>query len=117
MRSIQNALPLYEKLKRIQTELNNGEANEKVMQCYDQLQTIYFMMNRVNDALKASQQVISIYKSINGQDVADVTLAGHLSKLAMFHMKLNKYEDSLRVINEAEKMLKKCGPATDPTIQ
>ncbi len=58
------------------------------------------------------QKKISIYKALNGAEVADFKLQDFLFEMAMVNMKLNKIEDSERNIVEAEKLLKKF-PAGD----
>lgn len=50
---------------------------------------------------------------MNGQDVSDKTLSGYIERTAYINFFLQKFDDSLRNMNEAEKILKKLAP-TDP---
>jgi hypothetical protein len=50
------------------------------------------------------QKKISIYKALNGAEVADFKLQQFLFEMAMANMKLSKIEDAERNIVEAEKV-------------
>ena len=58
------------------------------------------------------QKKISIYKALNGAEVADFKLQDFLFEMSMVNMKLNKIEDAERNLVEAEKLQKKF-PAGD----
>ncbi len=59
------------------------------------------------------QKKISIYKALNGAEVADFKIIDYLFEMSLVNMKLNKLEDAERNIAEAEKVFKKI-PATNP---
>ena len=69
--------------------------------------------NKNTEALITNQRLTSIYKELNGQDVQDKTLANYITRSSIINFFLQKFDDSLRNLNEAEKILKKLAP-TDP---
>ena len=58
-----------EKLIRIQKELQGGENNEKVSQLYDILVESEIGSQKFKEALINNLRLISIYKTLNGQDI------------------------------------------------
>lgn len=50
------------------------------------------------------EKIIGIYKTLNGPDVEDATLAGYLTQCAFIQSALHKYDDSLRILDESLKI-------------
>ena len=75
-------------------------------------------MNRQDyvNALKTVNKLISIHKSINGEDVEDTFLASLLMKKAIVQSVFAKYDDAYALLKESEKSLQKLAK-TDPTAK
>ena len=57
--------------------------------------------------------MISIYKALNGGEIADFKILDYTEQMATINWQLNKLEDAERDYGEAEKILKKI-PKSDP---
>lgn len=105
--AFKEALPMFEKLKRILVELNNGEENtEKIMQLCDQMFDMYILVGSLEeDALKTIQSAISIHKALNGQNVEDLGLSRFMTKLSIAKGKMNKFDEALKILSDAERIV------------
>lgn len=68
------------------------------------------------DALLTFEKVIGIYKTLNGSDIEDQSLAGYLVQCHYIQRALGKHDDGLRLLDESLKIMKKLAP-TDPQIK
>eukprot|EP00347_Sterkiella_histriomuscorum_P010167 403377348 len=116
MKLLPQALPLWEKLIRIQKEINGGENNQKVLQLYEALSQVHLMSQKFTDALLITQKVITVYKALNGQEVDDKALGQYLAQCAFIQRKLEKYDDAIRQLDEAQRIFKKI-QHTDPEVK
>ena len=106
-------LPLIQKLIRTLKEIHGGENNQKILSQYEHLYQLLFGTQQYAEALQIVQKKISIYKALNGAEIADWKIQDYLLEMAVVNVKLNKFEDSERNCTEAEKIQKKI-PQSDP---
>ena len=64
-------LPLLQKLIRILKEIHGSENNQKILTQYEHLHELYFATKQYAEDLLVIQKKISIYKALNGAEVAD----------------------------------------------
>lgn len=84
LRYVAQAIPLWEKLLRIQKELNGGENNEKVYQIHQMLMTAYALALKFPEALLISQKNITIYRAINNNnELEDETVLGLIAQCGL----------------------------------
>jgi tetratricopeptide (TPR) repeat protein len=62
------------------------------------------------DAILNVQKMITIYKALNNQKVADFNIAMYLQWLGTVQGAVKKYDDALRNFREAEKIFKELAP-------
>ena len=106
-------LPLIQKLIRTLKEIHGGENNQKILSQYEHLHELLFATQQYAEDLQVIQKKISIYKALNGAEVADFKLQDYMFEMTLVNIKLKKFEDADRLISEAEKILKKI-PQSEP---